>query len=149
MPADKLKLSLIRNRYSEGALGTGAKVVAQHPGCHGEMDENEVTLSNVCGRIYIDEHDEQVRVAGIKVDYYAQRGALGFKVGTKLYERAAQIACESTGKPLASDWRRSSDAEAFWKKQVRKGRARYDADLERYVLSCPAPPLGRARRSRR
>lgn len=44
-------------------------------------------------------------------------------VGTMLYERAAAEACER-GLRLASDRERSKGAETFWRKQVRKGRAR-------------------------
>lgn len=43
-------------------------------------------------------------------------------VGTALYEAALKLSCE-TGKPLASDHQRSPFAEAFWRKQVKKGRA--------------------------
>lgn len=148
MPADKLTLTLVRGAWdSEGALS--AKVVAQHPRCHGEVDENGFQAAQVCGRMYINEFNRFVAVSGVKVDYYAQRSGLGFKVGTKLYERAARVACEVAGKPLASDTQRSKIAEAFWQKQEAKGRARFDVDEGRYFLSCPASELGRARRRRR
>jgi hypothetical protein len=148
MPADKLEITIVRGHWdSEGALS--AKVVAQHPRCHGEVDENGFQAERVCGRMYINELERFVAVSGVKVDYYAQRSRLGFKVGTKLYERAAKVACEVAGKPLASDTQRSKIAEAFWKKQEAKGRAHFDADANRYFLRCPAPDLGRARRGRR
>jgi len=44
-------------------------------------------------------------------------------LGTKLYERAMQIACEQ-GLRLASDELRSDMSEGFWKKQTDKKRAR-------------------------
>jgi GNAT superfamily N-acetyltransferase len=78
-------------------------------------------------------------------------------VGTRLYERAAQIACKDFKLPLSSDSERSGYAQGFWEKQVRKGRATCvkavperrsncasDAlvgrgGCERYKLTCPAP----------
>lgn len=60
-------------------------------------------------------------------------------VATKLYEAAARGACKRFGLPLSSDVDLQTGSRGFWEKQVRKGRAHYDADLERYVLSCPAP----------
>lgn len=50
-------------------------------------------------------------------------GPRGRGVGTKLYESAAAWACR-VGRPLASDEKRSAFSDAFWKKQVRKKRAR-------------------------
>lgn len=44
------------------------------------------------------------------------------RVGTALYEAALKLSCE-TRKPLVSDFQRSRFAEAFWRKQVKKGRA--------------------------
>ncbi|MGL4257997.1 MAG: GNAT family N-acetyltransferase [Microbacterium sp.] len=43
--------------------------------------------------------------------------------GTRLYERALIEAC-AQGLPLSSDTQRSEFSEAFWRKQVAKGRAR-------------------------
>jgi hypothetical protein len=43
-------------------------------------------------------------------------------IGTKLYERALQLACEN-GIPLASDTARTVASEGFWAKQTTKGRA--------------------------
>ena len=45
------------------------------------------------------------------------------KVGTRLYEEALKEAC-SQGRDLQSDMVRSQLAEAFWRKQHRKGRAK-------------------------
>ena len=75
--------------------------------------------------------------------------------GTRLYERAARLACSTFKAPLASDTTgdRSSAAEGFWQKQIRKGRARrlhfqpWDPSGQerfrrvnsRYALRCPAP----------
>jgi GNAT superfamily N-acetyltransferase len=69
-------------------------------------------------------------------------------VGTKLYERAARLAC-ADGLKLQSDTVRSSNAEAFWEKQVRKKRAvclgphpRRSRDCFQYRLkSCPVRSL--------
>ena len=82
-------------------------------------------------------------------------------IGTRLYERAAKIACKEFGQPLHSDVLRSDEAQGFWAKQVRKGRATcvgpVDPEQPRlgrdgclaYKLTCPAPTdLGRARRRR-
>lgn len=44
------------------------------------------------------------------------------RLGTRLYEFAAELACKR-GKPLVSDTERSQFAEAFWRKQTAKGRA--------------------------
>lgn len=44
------------------------------------------------------------------------------RLGTRLYEFAAELACQR-GKPLVSDAERSQFAEAFWRKQTGKGRA--------------------------
>jgi len=45
-------------------------------------------------------------------------------LGTKLYERALRAACDVGGQQaLVSDKTRSPFSEAFWRKQVRKGRA--------------------------
>lgn len=48
--------------------------------------------------------------------------AQGKRIGTKLYEIAAEIAC-NYDLPLVSDRLRSRFAEAFWRKQLAKGRA--------------------------
>jgi GNAT superfamily N-acetyltransferase len=62
---------------------------------------------------------EHLEVSSINVDdnYRSQ------KVGTKIYEQLLKYAC-STGKVLASDTLRSHFAEAFWRKQARKRRAK-------------------------
>lgn len=77
--------------------------------------------------------------------------------GTALYEAAAQAACEIFGAPLASGESRSAAAEAFWRKQERKGRAQCTQESGskkrpciEYVLSCPAPTnLGKPRKRKR
>jgi GNAT superfamily N-acetyltransferase len=52
-------------------------------------------------------------------------GRLRQGIGTKLYEAAAQAACEQ-GLQLASSpkWMRSAHSSGFWDKQLRKGRAK-------------------------
>ncbi|UCC74968.1 MAG: GNAT family N-acetyltransferase [Gemmatimonadota bacterium] len=61
-------------------------------------------------------------------------------VATQLYQAAAREACER-GRPLESDRRLARGSLAFWRKQVRKGRAtlRDDPDGRTYALKCPAP----------
>lgn len=66
--------------------------------------------------------------------------------GTKLYEAAAEAACEHFNAPLASSRTRSNAAERFWRKQHKKGRADCVGDAGgklrkclNYVLKCPAP----------
>lgn len=51
-----------------------------------------------------------------------QPGARRHGIGTKLYEGAALVACLQ-GTRLVSDTFRSVFAEAFWRKQAKKGRA--------------------------
>lgn len=58
-------------------------------------------------------------VTNIFVEPYYRRS----KLGTAMYEFAAQHACGKYGKPLASDRRRSGFSDAFWEKQEEKGRA--------------------------
>lgn len=86
---------------------------------------------------------------------WAYTRVTGSGVGTKLYERAARVACSNRA-PLASDTRRTRYSEGFWAKQARKGRAmcvtksggkRLNDDFAytgtwdcgQYALSCPAP----------
>lgn len=58
-------------------------------------------------------------VERLMVDFPLRRRGLM----TRMYEVAAQDACDS-GAVLVSDTERSAFAEAFWRKQKRKGRAR-------------------------
>lgn len=71
-------------------------------------------------------------------------------VATALYETAARELCARWGLPLMSDVARSASADAFWRKQVTKGRAvkvvvpQKFADERSgvpyaYQLRCPAP----------
>ncbi len=93
---------------------------------------------------------EYIRAAGSS----AQEPVRGGRVGTRMYEAAARIACEEYGSPLASGFSRTDAAESFWFKQKQKGRAeerRHDAYSEEelaedpdkrdtfYTLTCPAP----------
>lgn len=78
------------------------------------------------------------------------------RVGTQLYQHAARIACSRLGVPLRSDSERSGYAQAFWDKQVSKGRARCAGPAKAreapvaevvygrggchaYTLKCPPP----------
>lgn len=145
--ASKLKLTFVRDRWATGRVGTGATIFAEHPRCHHEYTRNGIERKHVCGLMYLDESDDVVKVGGIKVDYYARRSGLGFRVGTRLYETAAKVSCKLAGKPFTSDFIRSTLAEEFWQKQLKKGRASYDAENDRYVIACPAPAsLAGARR---
>jgi len=58
-------------------------------------------------------------------------------IGTALYARMARESCRRWGQPLHSDTNRSHLAEAFWQKQLDRGRATFDG--KRYRLTCPAP----------
>lgn len=63
------------------------------------------------------EEAAQVFVTGAHSD-----NVRGSRVGTRMYEMAADYTCEY-GLPLMSDFMRSKPAEAFWRKQYDKGRA--------------------------
>ena len=86
------------------------------------------------------------------------------RIGTRLYEVAARMACEEYGEPLASGFIRTEPAEGFWSKQESKGRAEqrpYDGfssdELDEdtnnrdtfYTLTCPAPTSLEGLRRRR
>ncbi len=91
----------------------------------------------------------------------------GLGIGTKLYERAAALACRQRA-PLISDESRTAASQGFWEKQARKGRAYCVPGSGRgtklgvkfgvtgswscgqYALTCPAPKsLAAAPRRRR
>lgn len=88
---------------------------------------------------------EVVRVHEIAVDRQHRRQG----IGTRLYARAAALACHRFRLPLASNVLRSDDSEAFWQRQVRKGRAeclqwpsgpaQEGKSCAEYILSCPPP----------
>ena len=65
---------------------------------------------------------------------------LGKGIGTKLYEAAAQFAARQ-GCQLISDRDRSPFAEAFWRKQERKGRASCDRTRRSYGGHAYMDPL--------
>jgi hypothetical protein len=71
---------------------------------------------------------------------YERRG-----LGTKGYEALARWACEN-GRDLASDSSLTDASRGFWEKQVRKGRAAWDADEQRYVLFACSGDLSGVRR---
>jgi GNAT superfamily N-acetyltransferase len=73
------------------------------------------------------------------------------KIATRIYEEAAKEACKR-GLPLASYYRSGHRSQAFWEKQIRKGRAKAVSDTRGrasvgrglqpaplYVLPCPPP----------
>jgi hypothetical protein len=94
-----------------------------------------------------------LQVSWIKVDDRLHRCG----VATRLYAAMAKAACDAGG-VLSSDVLRKPAAEAFWRKQVAKGRARcvrraggswhpdYGlGDCEMYALTkCPVETLARA-----
>jgi GNAT superfamily N-acetyltransferase len=86
----------------------------------------------VVGRMLLDVEPSYVTVGSIETEAHAR----GAGIGTRMYELALEEACKR-GVPLVSDTMRSRFAEAFWRKQARKGRA---ACLERgrgFVLKTP------------
>lgn len=67
---------------------------------------------------------------------YAQTEAPGCGYGTRLYEAVAKEACDAGG-ILRSDQTLTNYSEGFWKKQVKKKRAIFDEESDRFVLkSC-------------
>jgi GNAT superfamily N-acetyltransferase len=62
---------------------------------------------------------DHLRVGFIEVDPNHRKK----RYGTRLYEQALEEAC-NLNLPLSSDIQRSEFSEAFWRKQVAKGRAR-------------------------
>lgn len=65
------------------------------------------------------------------------------RVATRLYEAASRIACHVWGEGLRSGVARTANADAFWRKQVLRGRAdclkRYERHCFQYQMACPAP----------
>lgn len=57
----------------------------------------------------------------------------GCGVGTRLYEALAGEACTRMSR-LRSDTDLSPYSKGFWKKQERRGRARWDSKVSRFVL---------------
>lgn len=102
----------------------------------------------VCAHLIVG-HDWRRRYKGWTVRFIESYGTRGSRAGTRLYEHAARLSCDLVGGPLASDddGNRSTSAEAFWKKQVAKGRA--EKIEHRYALTCPAPKSLEGLRRRR
>ena len=71
----------------------------------------------------------------------------GCGIGTRLYEALARYAV-ADGRVLASDTSLSTYSYGFWEKQVRKGRARWDDDEQRFRLEPGAQNDLSGRRSR-
>lgn len=117
------------------------------------------------GHAIVVKEDGAPYVSDIRVSAELQRCGLG----TRLYEQAAQYACDALAEPLHSDITRSVMSDRFWQKQVTKGRAvcvraaRYSvppvpdwmptegrSGCVRYRLTCPAPTdLSKRKRARR
>jgi len=90
--------------------------------CEGEGRIEYEVLRNNAEVAYLqlrrNEFKEALEVGSIEVDpAYRER-----RLGTKLYEIALKEACK-LGYEIESDSTRSAFAEAFWRKQVSKGRA--------------------------
>lgn len=65
-------------------------------------------------------------------------------IATRMYEAAAREVCRKWGEPLRSDYMRSSESDAFWQKQLAKGRAHCVHEksgkcLQYELKPCPAP----------
>ena len=71
------------------------------------------------GVIFTRRDDRDSYVSWIEVDPSRRRCG----ISTKLYEEAARAVCEKYGRPLAVDTERTASTQAFWEKQVQKGRA--------------------------
>jgi hypothetical protein len=134
--------------------GRWTAYIMRDPRCwsfFGHREGNRKAINKVCGELTVDTRPEGLpfaQVKGIAVEPNAQRGKLGVKVMTKLYEFAAADVCKRNGRPLASDTQRAPSSEAFWRKQFRKGRAERYGKREKidppgywphYVLACPSP----------
>lgn len=91
---------------------------------------------------YLNERDA-LTVGVIEVDKAYRRS----RIGTRLYEAAAREACRQ-GKVLGSDSLRSPFAEAFWLKQIERGRARCVGsggdtfEAHRAPAGLPQPTIG-------
>jgi hypothetical protein len=68
------------------------------------------------------------------------------RFGTRLYEYAKELACKR-GLRLASDAERSQYAEAFWRKQERKGRAECVAKGRAKFYAAPTAKLSAEQRA--
>lgn len=116
-----------------------------YPGARYEFTAADLDPDQTFLEVYKNDEVPYVTVSMIQVE----PGRLRQGLATRLYEAAAADACRRWRRPLASDTSREPEAAAFWKKQVTKGRARYDEDADRYVLACPSPTSLAGRRTRR
>src|SRR3990172_12812133 len=71
------------------------------------------------GVIIVRMFDRDPYVSWIEVDPSLRRCG----ISTTLYEQAARAVCAKYGKPLSVDHERTAATEAFWQKQMQKGRA--------------------------
>lgn len=92
------------------------------------VDNDSYTVSvrkdgkEVAGAAAYDVTKDRIKVSSIRVRPAEQQK----KLGTVIYEIFADLACRQN-KTLISDLTRSPFAEAFWRKQERKGRASCNA----------------------
>lgn len=127
-----------------------------------KKDQNQNIFGpNVCGRIAVNGPTDSMKyglAAGQVYEIGVKPSAQRRGVATKMYEAAAKELCRRFNVPLRSDAARTNEADAFWKKQLRKGRAEEfntshpDRSIrqESYRLKCPAPEsLDGTRRYRR
>lgn len=88
------------------------------------------------GSAQLDRRSEVARVRAIHlVSGMERRG-----IGTKIYEKMAEVARENGYTYFCSDATLSPDSRGFWEKQVRKGRA----ELRDVDYGVGVPPRGRA-----
>lgn len=132
-----------------------------HPPAAGLEAITAYVTRRQAGVIVVDGRNVNPRVSSILV--VDDRRRVG--VGTALYLAAARLACRQFGAPLHSDFERSVAAQAFWEKQVKKGRAVCVAAASapvadgsnsgpilnrggcvQYRLTCPVPTSLRGRR---
>jgi hypothetical protein len=88
-----------------------------------------------------------VRARTLDVDY-ADVKEPGCGMGTRLYEAIAREACDR-GLRMRSDRMLTNYSEGFWRKQVEKGRARWDQSSRRFVLNACESNLEAAGRRKR
>ncbi len=92
--------------------------------------------------VTVDTRSKHIIVGGVDVSEGKRRTG----VGTALYEALLDVGCRM-GFPIASDEMRSPYAEAFWRKQQAKGRARCNPG-EGAVYIGPVRKLSKEERAR-
>lgn len=96
-------------------------------GTSGVYEVTARTPTRIVGRLQVDGGEYMHKVMQINVDDDHQRCG----IATRMYTMAAQAACKA-GVHLKSDSIRSDAAQAFWTKQVKKGRAKCGRRTQRF-----------------